>query len=90
MATSPAPKRHHWVPQMILKRFAADDPPTAIHVFDKRARKLGCWKIIDAAVEGHRYPDLFESFLSQHETEIAPILSRWAGAPDEPLTEHDR
>jgi len=24
------------------------------------------------------------------EAEIAPILSRWAGAPDEPLTEHDR
>lgn len=90
MPPAPKPKRHHWVPQLLLKRFAADEPPTAIHVFDKKAGRVGCWKITDTAVEGHRYPEEVEQHLSERESEVAPIIERWLASPGERLSEHDR
>jgi hypothetical protein len=81
------PKRHHYVPEVILKRFTDDD--SWLHIFSKRTGSLRRSRISNAFCEGHLYSEIDETGgknprveleLSWLENVIDPILSKFEEA----------
>ena len=46
-------KKHHYVPQSMLRRFSSDPEQLKIHVFDKKTSKTFPSPIKDAGCENH-------------------------------------
>jgi hypothetical protein len=49
------PKKHHYVPQSILRRFSINNEGRQIHVFDKASARSYVAAITDAGAENHFY-----------------------------------
>jgi hypothetical protein len=49
------PKKHHYVPRSILRRFSIGDEGRQVHVFDKATRRTYKSAINDAGAENHFY-----------------------------------
>ena len=78
------PKRHHFVPEVILKRFTDDDG--WLHLFSKRDRRTRPTRPANAFCEGHLYSEVdsdgrkdprVEIELSWLERAIEPILLKF-------------
>lgn len=80
MGTTPAAKRHHYVPQFHLRGFADGETITTVELPGDRSYKQPVRK---AAAENHLYslpghqdgPDIFEKALSQLEGDVASIFA---------------
>lgn len=53
--SSPVPKKHHYVPQSILKRFSIEGKERQVYVFDKATCRSYPAAIKDAGAENHFY-----------------------------------
>lgn len=81
------PKRHHYVPEVILKRFTDDDG--WLHLFSSRDRRVRPTRVSNAFCEGHLYSEeradgtkdpKVEFELSWLEGAIEPILAKFESA----------
>lgn len=83
----PLPKRHHYVPEVILKRFTDEDG--WLHLYSRRDRRTRRTRIGNAFCEGHLYSKTHEDGrkdptveleLSWLEGVIGPILAKFEQA----------
>lgn len=91
-------KKHHYVPQTLLRRFRSDPRREQIYVFDKHAMKsfpssigdAGCENYFNTVVvEGHVVP--FEGLFNDNDTQLARLLEKILGARSlADLTPEDR
>ena len=78
-------KKHHYVPQSILRRFSSDQARTWIHVFDKTQMKSFLSSILNAGCENHfntveveGQTVSFEGLFQTNDDQLAQLLDRIA------------
>jgi Protein of unknown function (DUF4238) len=68
-------KRHHYVPQFLLRNFAASNG-SQIHAFDKTNGKSYCTNIANVAAENRLYEFEFEGMIATAEPSLADFESK--------------
>ncbi|MFD2998758.1 DUF4238 domain-containing protein [Pontibacter toksunensis] len=76
-------KKHHYVPQSILKSFSIKAKQKQIYVFDKKTGKSFISSVVDAAIENDfntilsgEFKFNFEPFFDQNDNEIRHIINK--------------